>query len=72
MALPLRPESLNAGAGPDEEVAANAGNTNNAARASPFATCPIFSVLAVMMLTPSEEDGRAEQGFEIVGDLGLA
>src|SRR5882672_1402659 len=69
MALPLRPESWNAGAGP-EEVAANAGNTNAAASASPFAI-PL-TVRADMLLTPSEKDGRAQQGFEVVGDLDLA
>src|SRR5687767_1003611 len=69
MALPLRPESWNAGAGPEEE-AANAGNTNTAASANPLASP--FSVRAVMMLTPSEEDGRAQQCLDVVGDLGLA
>src|SRR5690242_2513597 len=69
MALPLRPVSWNAGAGPEEEVA-NAGNTNAAARAKPFANP--FSVRADMLLTPSEKDGRAEQGFDVVGDLLLA
>ena len=69
-----KPVSWNAGAGPDEE-AANAGSTNTSARASPFATRPIplaFSVRADILLTPSEKDGRAEQGFDVVGDLVLA
>ena len=70
MALPPRPESWNAGAGPEDD-AANAGNTNTAASARPFASIP-FTVRADMMLTPSEKDGRAEQGFDVVGDLGLA
>src|SRR6185369_5008996 len=74
MALPLRPVSWNAGAGPDDEVA-NTGNANTIASARPLATLPIplaFTVRADMMLTPSEKDGRAEQGLEVVGDLGLA
>ena len=36
MALPPRPDSWNAGAGPEEVDAANAGSTNSAASASPF------------------------------------
>src|SRR6478735_10241620 len=79
MALPLRPVSWNAGAGPDDEVA-NTGNANTRASARPLAIRPIplvpiplaFTMRADMMLTPSEKDGRAEQGLEVVGDLGLA
>src|SRR5215207_2479569 len=66
---PLRPESWNAGAGP-EEVAAKAGSTNATASARPFVNP--FTVRADMLLTPSEEDGRAEQGLDVVGDLVLA
>src|SRR4249920_1294590 len=74
MALPLRPVSWNAGAGPEEEVA-NTGNANTMASARPLAIRPIplaFIVRADMLLTPSEKDGRAEQGLDVVGDLGLA
>src|SRR5687768_10872692 len=67
--LPPRADSENAGAGPDED-AANAGSTKTAASARPLKKP--FIVRADMMLTPSEEDGRAEQHFYVVGDLGLA
>src|SRR3954467_9929725 len=66
---PPRPDSWKAGAGLDEE--ANTGRTNAAASTSPFEN-PLIVRTEIMKLTPSEEDGRTQQGLDVVGDLGLA